>query len=91
MLLLQENDGVNIEAALAAGVDAEQAQKDKALAILAHNDIDFDMESDEAKRVLRKIDKRIMPIIWILYLLQLMDKNSLRCAVYCSEGLAHRH
>ena len=85
MLLLQEHDGVNIEAALAAGVDAEQAQKDKALAILAHNDIDFDMESDEAKRVLRKIDKRIMPIIWILYLLQLMDKNSLRCAFYGSE------
>lgn len=75
---MQMHDGGNIEAALAPGVDAKQAQKDKALAILTHNVIDFDMESDEAKRVLRKIDMRIMPIIWILYLLQLMDKNSLR-------------
>lgn len=31
----------------------------------------------EAKRVLRKIDMRIVPILFVVYLLQYLDKNSL--------------
>jgi hypothetical protein len=62
------------------GVDEKQAQKDKALNLLSQHHVDFDPNSDEAKRVLRKIDMRIMPIIWFMYLLQLMDKNSLSFA-----------
>lgn len=52
------------------GVDIS---KDKALQLLSrHNDIPFDPDSAEAKRVLRKIDWRIMPMIFAIYLLQLM-------------------
>lgn len=62
------------------GYHSKQANKDKALGILAGHNIDFDSNSPEAKRVLRKIDMRIMPMIFTLYLLQLMDKNSLSFA-----------
>lgn len=71
-----------------AGVDEKQARKDKALNILSQNQVDFDPNSDEAKRVLRKIDRRIMPIIWLIYLLQLMDKNSLSFANIMGELLS---
>ncbi|KAK9771617.1 putative Major facilitator superfamily (MFS) profile domain-containing protein [Seiridium cardinale] len=67
-----------------ANVDEELkmagATKDKALDLLAHHHVDFDPNSAEAKRVLRKIDWRIMPMIFTIYLLQLMDKNSLSFA-----------
>lgn len=46
--------------------------KDKALDLLRRHNIEFDPDSDEAKRVLRKIDWRIMPMIFTIYLLQLM-------------------
>ena len=46
--------------------------KDKALELLANHHITFDPSSPEAKRLLRKIDMRIMPMIFTLYLLQLM-------------------
>lgn len=55
-----------------AGVDAEAAKRDKALGLLATHHVDFDSNSAEAKRVLRKIDMRIMPMVFIVYLLQLM-------------------
>jgi MFS transporter, ACS family, allantoate permease len=67
-------------------VDSEAGQviavgkHDKALDLLAENHIDFDPESDDAKRLLRKIDWRIMPMVFTVYLLQLMDKNSLSFA-----------
>jgi hypothetical protein len=34
-------------------------------------------DSAEAKSVLRKIDWRVMPVLWTLYLLQYLDKNGL--------------
>jgi ACS family allantoate permease-like MFS transporter len=49
--------------------------KDKALDLLAHSHVAFDPNSAEAKRVLRKIDMRIMPMIFAIYLLQLMVRN----------------
>ncbi|KPI43104.1 putative transporter [Cyphellophora attinorum] len=67
-------------------VDSEAGQviavgkHDKALNLLAENHIDFDPDSAEAKRLLRKIDWRIMPMVFTVYLLQLMDKNSLSFA-----------
>jgi hypothetical protein len=38
-----------------------------------------DLETDPAeyKRVLRKIDLRIMPILFVTYMLQYLDKNSI--------------
>lgn len=63
-----------------AGVDIKAASKDKALEFLAHHHVEFDPDSAEAKRVLRKIDMRIMPFAFTIYLLQLLDKNSLSFA-----------
>jgi len=58
----------------------DSAKTDKALELLANNHIDFNPESEEARRLLRKIDWRLMPMIFTVYLLQLMDKNSLAFA-----------
>lgn len=53
-------------------MDVQAASKDKALGLLAAHHVDFDPNSVEAKRVLRKIDMRVMPLIFTVYLLQLM-------------------
>jgi hypothetical protein len=47
---------------------------------------------EEAKRVLRKIDMRIVPILFIVYLLQYLDKNSLNfAAAYGFQKGTHLH
>lgn len=38
---------------------------------------DVEVDPQEAKRVLRKIDMRLMPILFITYMLQYLDKNSI--------------
>lgn len=38
---------------------------------------DAPADAAEAKSVLRKIDWRVMPVLWTLYLLQYLDKNGL--------------
>lgn len=55
-------------------------EKDKALALLTTSDVAFDPKSKEAKAVLRKIDTRIMPILLIVYVLMLVDKNAISYA-----------
>ncbi|TIA25065.1 MFS general substrate transporter [Aureobasidium pullulans] len=46
----------------------------------------------EAKRVLRKIDVRIVPILFVVYLLQYLDKNSLNFAsAYGLKDGTHLH
>jgi sugar phosphate permease len=62
------------------GVDIDLAQKDKALALLDGSNVNFDPNSEEAKRVLRKIDMRIMPMVFFTYTIMLMDKNTLSFA-----------
>ena len=54
--------------------------QDKALKLLADADADFDPQSPEAKAVLRKIDLHVMPILVIVYVLMLVDKNSISYA-----------
>lgn len=39
-----------------------------------------EIDPAEAKRVLRKIDYRIVPILFITYMLQYLDKNSINFA-----------
>lgn len=39
-----------------------------------------EIDAQEAKRVLRKIDKRVIPILFFLYLLQYLDKNGINYA-----------
>jgi hypothetical protein len=41
---------------------------------------DVDIDPTEAKMVLWKIDKRIMPILFITYMLQYLDKNTINFA-----------
>ena len=55
-------------------------RQDKALALLTTGDVAFDSKSPEAKAVLRKIDFRVMPILLIVYVLMLVDKNSISYA-----------
>lgn len=62
------------------GVNAQLASRDKALQLLAQKHVSFDPNSEETKRVRRKIDRHIMPLIFTVYLLQLLDKNSLSFA-----------
>lgn len=46
----------------------------------------------EAKRVLRKIDMRIVPILFVVYLLQYLDKNSLNFSTaYDFQKGTHLH
>lgn len=63
-----------------AGDYIDLTRRDKVLGILAERDLNFDPNSPEAKRVRWKIDLRIMPMIFAIYCLQLMDKNSLSYA-----------
>src|SRR6201995_1349679 len=41
---------------------------------------DQDLDPVEAKRVLRKLDFRIVPILFFIYLLQYLDKNGINYA-----------
>jgi hypothetical protein len=46
----------------------------------------------EAKKVLRKIDVRIVPVLFVIYLLQYMDKNGINYAsVYGLQKGTHLH
>jgi hypothetical protein len=58
-----------------AGVNLDEARKSKALNFLASHQNDIDLDSPEAKRVLRKIDMRIMPLVLGIYVLQLLVGN----------------
>lgn len=58
----------------------KDTKHDKALALLAASHVEFDPNSEEAKAVLRKIDFRVMPILLIVYVLMLVDKNSISYA-----------
>ncbi|KAF2642453.1 permease of the major facilitator superfamily [Massarina eburnea CBS 473.64] len=61
-------------------VDVDEAKKDKALALLTAQNLQFDHNSPEAKAVLRKIDTRIVPMVLSVYVIMLVDKNSLSFA-----------
>lgn len=52
---------------------------DTAAALVSGNDIELDPE--EAKRIRRKIDRHIMPLMCILYWIQFMDKTTLGMSI----------
>ncbi|WVQ86195.1 hypothetical protein IAT38_008363 [Cryptococcus sp. DSM 104549] len=58
----------------------DQAERDKALALLNNVHVEFDPESDAAKRVLRKIDTHILPLLVLTQFLQNLDKASMSYA-----------
>ncbi|KAK4689865.1 MFS transporter, ACS family, allantoate permease, partial [Tremellales sp. Uapishka_1] len=81
---LEKDD--SYDGVLEAHVDAEAAKHDAALNLLAtHHVTAFDHNSPEAKKVLRKIDLHILLMVFSVYCLQLMDKNSLSYAAI--EGI----
>lgn len=41
---------------------------------------DIDITDTEAKAVLRKIDRRIVPVLFFIYMLQYLDKNAINFA-----------
>ncbi|RAH58935.1 MFS general substrate transporter [Aspergillus piperis CBS 112811] len=61
-------------------IKLDDARRSNALKILAEQRIVIDVASPAAKKVLRRIDMRIMPLVLGLYTLQLLDKNSLSYA-----------
>ncbi|PYH84597.1 permease of the major facilitator superfamily [Aspergillus uvarum CBS 121591] len=75
-----ENSNLQGDIETLPGDYANFADRDKALSLLVDRSDAFDADSSEAKRVRRKIDMRIMPMIFVIYCLQLMDKNSLSFA-----------
>ncbi|EMC94293.1 hypothetical protein BAUCODRAFT_36764 [Baudoinia panamericana UAMH 10762] len=51
-----------------------------------------DLDPNEAKKVLRKIDFRVVPVLFIIYLLQYLDKNGINYAsVYGLQAGTHLH
>lgn len=51
---------------------------------------ELQVDSAEVKRVLRKIDFRIIPILFVTYMLQYLDKNSINFAsVYGLKAGTH--
>ncbi|KAH8816927.1 major facilitator superfamily domain-containing protein [Xylogone sp. PMI_703] len=53
---------------------------------------ELEFDAAEAKRVLRKIDLRIMPILFVTYTLQYLDKNSINfSSVYGLQKGTHLH
>lgn len=45
---------------------------------------DAPADAAESKSVLRKIDWRVLPVLWTLYLLQYLDKNGLNYVRFSS-------
>ncbi|KAF8860176.1 MFS general substrate transporter [Acephala macrosclerotiorum] len=59
---------------------------------LYKNGREVDYDPAEVKRVLRKVDFRIIPILFVTYMLQYLDKNSLNFAsVYGLQKGTHLH
>lgn len=53
---------------------------------------DIETSKEEAKKVLSKIDRRVVPILFGTYMLQYLDKNSLNFAsVYGLQEGTHLH
>lgn len=59
------------------GVKADGAQNSTAIKFLEEQQIEVDLASPAAKRVLRKIDMPIMPLVLGLYTLQLLVRTDL--------------
>ena len=59
---------------------------------LYRNGRDVEYDAAEEKRVLRKIDYRVIPILFITYMLQYLDKNSINfSSVYGLQKGTHLH
>jgi sugar phosphate permease len=53
---------------------------------------ELEADPEEVKRVLRKIDYRIIPILFVTYMLQYLDKNSINfSSVYGLQKGTHLH
>ena len=51
-----------------------------------------ELDLAESKRVLRKVDLRVVPILFLIYLLQYLDKNGINYAsVYGLQKGTHLH
>ena len=59
---------------------------------LYRNFQDVEIDPAELKRVVRKIDLRLMPLLFVAYMLQYLDKNTINFAsVYGLEEGTHLH
>lgn len=44
-------------------------------------------EDDAEKRLLRKLDMRIVPILWLMFMLAFLDRTNVRCRILRSDGV----
>jgi hypothetical protein len=44
-------------------------------------------DKDAEKRLLRKLDMRIVPILWLMFMLAFLDRTNVRCAVPRLDGV----
>ncbi|KAH8884898.1 MFS transporter [Thozetella sp. PMI_491] len=78
-------DEKRIEAGAAAGdldiapTPARTSDLDEAYELYKKQDA-IDIDPEEAKRVLRKIDLRVLPLLMVTYMLQYLDKSSINFA-----------
>lgn len=68
-------------------VEIDTVHKDEAMKVLATYDGDLHWTPDEEKKLVRRIDKRLMPILILTYGLQYYDKAMLSQAVSSEHGL----
>ncbi|KAF8913613.1 major facilitator superfamily domain-containing protein [Mucidula mucida] len=66
-----------VEDAHAQAGPSSKRQGDAALAIIGDSSVHRDITAEEDRRVLRKIDLWLMPVILLVYFLQQLDKSSL--------------
>lgn len=79
-------DNVLDEKAPPVAADARQLYE------LYHRSDDAEVDPSESKKVLRKIDKRILPMLFVTYFLQYLDKSGINYAsVYGLQKGTHLH
>jgi hypothetical protein len=45
------------------------------------------LDQDAEKRLLRKLDMRIVPILWLMFMLAFLDRTNVRCRILRSDGV----
>ena len=70
---------VHASPATATSTSANSSDLDDEYHLYKRSD-DQELDPSEAKRVLRKVDFRIVPILFLIYLLQYLDKNGINYA-----------
>lgn len=77
--------------------ESQDSNLDDNYIVYKQHEGDAPADTAESKRVLRKVDWRVLPVLWTLYLIQYLDKNGLNyvsssrlCTIACPEACSVR-